>query len=246
MKQIFKTVLFALLISITATGCMTLSIPEQKEPSLSLMALKINVPKDFIVMNSGIKSNGETYARTLMSEITTSDKKNPQIFVNIPAGKYRLNDLYAKTCHACNRYRELDLKFNDTDKRTIQNNEWIELKAGSVKYAGLLEFITIDQKDGRLAEIGTIFKKTPQEVNKAIINESEVTYSKGKTNCIIIRLDHPALIGEVDSLKIEKDVWVSLINDKKENSEVKWGQILKNRIAEIDKEISRLSKVSKK
>lgn len=239
-----------LLISFSITGCKSFDIPDQQNPSLSLMVLKLNTPNEYEIKEVDIIGDGITYSRVVRDEIRSKDNRQLQIFTNIPGGKYRLIHLYAETkkIPVDNKpnWNQLNLKFIDTGKRTTKNDQWLELTPGSIKYAGIIDFVTIEMKDEVLTRLGEIYNKSPQEVKKAVMSEFEMISEKGKTNGIFIRLDHPALVGHTESLQIEKNVWQVLLNTRRKNPAYQWDKLFKERIAEIDREITYISSSKQK
>jgi hypothetical protein len=247
----FIMILFLFLfISFSITSCKSFDIPDQQDPSLSLMVLKLNTPNDYEIKEVDIMGNNITYSRVFRDEIRSKDNRQLQIFTNIPGGKYRLIHLYAETKKVPvdnkTKWNQLNLKFIDTGKRSVKNDQWLELTPGSIKYAGTIDFVTIEMKDEVLARLGEIYKKAPQEVNKAVMSEFEMISDKEKTHGIFIRLDHPALIGHIESLQIEKNVWQVLLNTRRKKPAYQWDKLFKDRIAEIDREIAYISSSNQK
>ncbi|PKL17142.1 MAG: hypothetical protein CVV49_12465, partial [Spirochaetae bacterium HGW-Spirochaetae-5] len=221
------TILFLiLLISFSITGCKSFDIPDQQNPSLSLMVLKLNTPNEYEIKEVDIIGDGTTYSRVVRDVIRSKDNRQLQIFTNIPGGKYRIIHLYAETKKVPvddkTIWNQLNLKFIDTGKRSTKNDQWLELTPGSIKYAGIIDFITIEMKDEVLKRLGEIYKKSPQEVNKAVMSEFEMISEKGKTHGIFIRLDHPALVGHIESLQIEKNVWQVLLDTRRKKPAHQW------------------------
>ncbi len=245
MKKVFSAVFMSALIAVCTMGCFSMGLKDQKDPSKSLLVVKFSIPSDFDYIDSDINSeNNKSYNTTYISRVRTFDKKELNAFINIPEGKYRLKRIYATTPTVGRMYRQLSLKFENIPGKAASADNWIEIKAGSVKYAGLLDFIAVDKKDEIFASLAKAFHKSPQEIEKAIIYECKMTTTKGDTvNCIVVRLDHPAIVGDNTSLLMEREVWQVLVNYNYNvnNAKSKWTQMMKERIDQLTKDIAALS-----
>jgi len=213
------------------------------------MVFTLNLPKGFYINNSYVMADNKEYIDSSIVSKYTKDAKELQAFDNIPGGLYIIKKLSAETAKVQNgnvkTWRELNLKFKKADNNA-ENYKFMDLQPGSIKYMGSIYFFDIEKKDEMLASIAKILKKTPTEILKAVLYESELTSGKTKGHYMFIRLDHPALIGELESLKIEKNVWEALFSDKRREPTPQWDQLLNKRMKEIDKRIALLSKNKKK
>ena len=256
-KDVLKVVL--ILVSAAFIGCNSYSIKDQKDPSLSLLIIKTNIPDGFAVQTSSVKkSDGINYQSGFTAYNSDNRYNKLMVFENITDGDYRINSLLAETSrsssstrvgnatHTTTTWRALDFTFDDSaaENKDMNNGGWFHVKPSSICYAGDIAWFQSSSRDEITDKMSKIFKKSKKDVEKSFLYNFRLKSKKIDEPYFMIKLDHPALIGEKESLKNELAMLVSFKNGKKSKNE-NWDKIIDTRIVEISQKLGLQQSIKK-
>ncbi|EHQ07599.1 hypothetical protein Lepil_2932 [Leptonema illini DSM 21528] len=233
------TALFVLL-----TNCVSFyEIKPQKDPSLSMAIFEINVPHTLQLIKLKQK-NGMVFESTFKAEYEDSVLENFAVVENIPAGSYHINYIFSRNSGTSTTmgntvytsWSEFIVSIDDPGKN------YFEVPAGQIVYFGRLLLIPEEKKETALAEVAKQLKTTPMAIQQAIVGSMNLRGKKGTMPVIVLRTDHPAIVGEKGALASERLVLQMIVlkaryEERHPNEIVEWRALANKRIAEITEKI---------
>lgn len=250
-KPDLKAVIILLCIFALFTGCSSYRIKDQKDPSLSLLIIKTNIPDGFTIERSFIKNKNENaYKSSFRSSQYDNRYSKYLVFENIPEGEYRIGYLYAETTKTYSSYtvgkmiyttsnwKTLDLSFNyDTEENSKIADNWMKVKPSSIVYGGDVAWFQLNTKNEIMDKVANYYKKSKKDIEKSILYNLELVSPKSREQYFILRFDHPALVGEKESMKSELSVLQGFRKVKKSENII-WDKMIDERIQELKSKIS--------
>lgn len=119
---------------------------------------------------------------------------------------------------------------------------YFEVPAGQIVYFGRLLLIPEEKKETALVEVANQLKTTPMAIQQAIVGSMNLRGKKGTMPVIVLRTDHPAIVGEKGALASERLVLQMIVlkaryEERHPNEIVEWRALANKRIAEITEKI---------
>ena len=219
-------------------------------PSLSLLIIKTNIPDGFALQDSTVKNKEEVYYKSVFRAYQSDNRYNKlMVFENIAEGDYRINSLLAETSKSStstntgnytytkSTWKVLDLKFKDLDSAVkTKNDKWFSVPSSSVIYAGDIAWFPNSSREEIISKMAEVYKKPKKDVIKSILYDFNLKTSKSDDQYFMVRLDHPVLIGEEESLKNEIRMLLTFKKGKKSKNKI-WNKMIDSRITELNQKL---------
>ena len=225
-------------------GC-NYQIRQPENASKSLMFVNIGIPKGFGIKKGSIMGEDGEIIQTSYKTKPHNIRHGIFLFANLDAGNYEIRSIYAETVRTTSgnttSWQSMYLELQDADKKL-----YMPVKEGEVVYLGNIRFINKNSREKEFSNIAAQLKVQVSDLSKGIITEAALIGGKKKANLgrvIVLRLDHPAIIGEQASLKLEELFLKQVFPAAGKGEKIQpgsWEEKVSRRLQEISEHLSRL------